>query len=394
MEDDFSNFSLLFNITGALLNATSDSFVFTKINTFDGIPSLKHEQILSYILFFSIISLAFIGLIKTIILLVSYIITNIIWNIVDLIYTIFASKFSVNIFYKLKKMFRLTSSEIKKLYTFNFYSYKNPLQGLCLVILYFMFLAYNLIFTLTGISSDYGQSILSNCILTFCFCINVFFEIYIPFFYYTRKQDKMKTYLIFSCSMIYGAFLVLSFAIYIDTEYKSITYSNIFALVFYVYLMFINALTLKKIYFYSTTQKAIKTYLTQIKIEEQNKIAKYVKFNTQQLNVLDQIYLVKDVYISDDNFPDSINFAYRDKYHFKKALLFFFFINEIGKLLLCVVLFLPLRAFFIEDEEQRDTFLYEIDIFQKSLLVGNTIIINILVWMTFMKPGIKTYYLY
>jgi hypothetical protein len=149
MEDDFSNCSLLFNITNALLNATSDSFVFTKINTFDGIPSLKHEQILSYILFFSIISLAFIGLIKTIILLLSYIITNIIWNILDLIYTIFASKFSVNIFYKLKKMFRLTSSEIKKLYTFNFYSYKNPLQGLCLVILYFMFLAYNLIFTLT-----------------------------------------------------------------------------------------------------------------------------------------------------------------------------------------------------------------------------------------------------
>lgn len=392
MEDDYSNYSLIFNITKALLNATSDSFVFTKINSFDGVTSLYHEKILSYILFFSIISLAFIGLIKTIILLLSYIITNIIWNILNLIYTIFASKFSINIFSKLKKMFRLTASEIKKLYTFNFYSYKNRLQGLILVILYLMFLTYNLIFTLTGISIDYGQTILSNCILTSCFCINVFFEIYIPFFYYTRKQNKMRTFLIFSCSLIYGAFLVISFAIFIDTEYKSITYSYLFALVYYLYLMFINALTLKKIYFYNTTKKAIKTYLTQIKIEEQNKIVKYDKFNSQQLNVLDQIYLMKHVYISDDKCPNSINFEYRDKYHFKNVLLLLFFINEIGKLLLCVVLFLPLKERL--GGATREIFLYKVGIFQKSLLVANTIIINILVWMTFMKPGIKTYYLY
>ena len=388
------NRSLSYNISFALINATSDSFVFTTINSFDDLPSKTHEKNLSYILFAVLMSLAFFGLIKSFLLLISYIISNIFLNLFDLIYVTFSSKFKINICLKLRKMFMLTFWEIQKLYTFNFYSFQNGLIGSCLIVLYLLFLAYNLTFTLSGILNDLGRSAISNFILSICFCINVFFELYLSFFYYTRKTSKLKTYLLFSAGLIYGAYLVLAFALFVDTQYKSITYSNLFALVYYIYLLFINFLTVKKIMFYNPTKKAFKTYVAQQQLISNGECVKIIKYIEAELEVLTKIYSMNNVYVTPHK-EKNISFSYRDKYHFKKPLLALFVVNQLLKISICIVLFLP--AFQLSHEhgkEGRERFLYKVSIVQKSLLVGNNIVLNVLAWMTFMKTAIKNYYLY
>lgn len=390
------NQSLSYNISFALVNATSDSFVFTTINSFDNVPAKDHEKILSYILFAVLMSLAFFGLIKSFLLLISYIISNIFLNLFDLIYVTISSKFKINICLKIRKTFMLTFWEIQKLYTFNFYSFQNGLIGLCLIILYLLFLAYNLTFTLSGILNDFGRSTLSNIILSICFCINVFFELYLSFFYYTRKTSKLKTYLLFSAGLVYGTYIVMAFAIYVDNQYKSITYSNLFALVFYIYLLFINFLAVKKIFFYNPVKKAFKTYVAQQQLINNNESVQVVKYIDAELEVLTKIYTMNDVYVTLPK-EKNISFCYRDKYHFKKPLLALFVVNQVLKICICIVLFLPLYKLYNYipgQQAERENFLYKVSIVQKSLLVGNNIVLNILAWMTFMKTAIKNYYLY
>lgn len=82
----------------------------------------------------------------------------------------------------------------KIFYLFNFYSFPNKVKGFFLILLYIIFVFYNIIFTILTFQLD-RETINKNVLfMVICYFINMFFELFLPIFYYTRKKKKFIMY--------------------------------------------------------------------------------------------------------------------------------------------------------------------------------------------------------
>ena len=78
----------------------------------------------------------------------------------------------------------------KIFYLFNFYSFPNKVKGFFHILLYIIFYFYNIIFTILTFQLN-RETINKNVLfMVICYFINMFFELFLPIFYYTRKKKK------------------------------------------------------------------------------------------------------------------------------------------------------------------------------------------------------------
>ena len=141
--------------------------------------------------------LSFLGLLKSLIFLIYFLMFNI-SNYCHVLTTLLCSGCKINLCKALKKYCILTFSEIKKFYLFNFYSFPNKVKGFFLILLYIIFVFYNIIFTILTFQLN-RETINKNVLfMVICYFINMFFELFLPIFYYTRKKKKFIMYLLWT----------------------------------------------------------------------------------------------------------------------------------------------------------------------------------------------------
>ena len=374
-----------FTITNSFLKVISEFFVYTTINSLD--KTTKADRSLAFILFLTIIILSFIGLIKTIFLFFYFFLIHIIGTYFHLIKVLCTSKCSISFPKAVKKNCILTYSEIKKFYSFNFYSFTQKCKGFTLVFLYLIFIFYNIILTsLSYISQvELEDSIGKNIILILCYWVNVFFEIYLPLFYFTRKEKRFTIFFAFSFIMALIAFGVCGYGVY-DSYLQINYYYRIYSIGFAVYLIILKSLAIKKIYSYDKKKKAMKIYLTHpyknSNLDETIHISPYSK---NELTVLTNKFQLNNIYLTQG---ENLYYHSRDRFYYKKTLLVLFVLTLIIKIaILSFIIIYP----GYDDNDQK---IRPLVLCKKIILVADTALLITTAWITFMKTGIKTHVLY
>jgi hypothetical protein len=105
---------------------------------------------------------------------------------------------------------------MKKIYTYNFYSYENKLIGFFMVSLYIIYIIFNLIFTVEYIKSDLKKEDKADYVKyehIFAFELSVIIELIVCFFYITRNFKKLLIW-------VSSSFIILNGIIALVVVYK------------------------------------------------------------------------------------------------------------------------------------------------------------------------------
>ena len=179
-----------YDLASSTMKVMDDFFVYANIYSSKK-DTDKFEKLLAFILFIIIMLLSFLGLLKSLILLIYFLMFNI-SNYCNVFTRLLCSGCKINLCKALKKYCILTYSEIKKFYLFNFYSFPNKAKGFFLILLYMIFVFYNITFTV--LTFKLNKDTIDNylILMVVCYFINMFFELILPIFYYTRKEKKVR----------------------------------------------------------------------------------------------------------------------------------------------------------------------------------------------------------
>lgn len=254
------NNDTFFNVTNSYLKVVSEVFVYTTINSLE--DGTGEDRGLAFFLYLIIIILSAIVLIKSIFLFCYFLLIHIIRTYFHLIKVLCASKCSISFPKAIKKNCILTFSEIKKFYSFNFYSFTQKCKGFTLIFLYLLFIFCNIILITQTFFRKVNLTIDKNIILIFCYWVNGFFEIYLPFFYYTRSKRRFTFFFAFSLVLALVTFGICGY-LYYDSNQQNHYYHRAYSIGFVVYLIILKSLAVKKIFSYDKRKKALKIYLTQ-----------------------------------------------------------------------------------------------------------------------------------
>lgn len=411
-------------VTKAFVQLIDEFFVYTNIYPFNdtisnttNIANIANDQsdidkelilfqnFLSLILFCIIISLSLLGLIKTIILLIDYIIFNI-STYCHVLFSLCFSGCKINVCKSLNKNCIRTGSEIKKFFLFNFYSFENKLKGSVIIFLYLIFLFYNIAFTIMSFTQKEKKerSTKINILLISCYWVNVFFELYLPIFYYTRKKNKQLLFFSFFFILAVIGFICIGMIVYAE-------YTIGFGPVFYkIYicgyscvLVLLNCLAIKKIYRYNPRKKAMKLYLSQpYKASNNDETIMISSYSKEELNIISQKFQLNNVYLTQGK---GLYYHSKDKLYYRNTIFIMFIINALLKATnLIITVISPKEMPYIPSPEvpTNDTFSNSNEskelsltiIIKKSFLVLDTALLFTLAWFTFIKIEIKRHTLY
>jgi hypothetical protein len=170
-----------------------------------------------------------------------------------------AGKFFIYVFQKkccvdFKKEFKFAcfylGKIMKKLYTYNFYAFENKILGVVLVLLYLVFLFFNILFTseYMEIKQDYGVEIPEGVkvLQIVAFELTIFMELVCGCFYVFRSVKKQFTVVL---SSFFGLNLIISIAVFykIDQDDENPRrYANLFFLTYFSVLFLISAIKVAK----------------------------------------------------------------------------------------------------------------------------------------------------
>lgn len=156
-------------------------------------------------------------MIKVAIISIYFICITVLGNIGRFFGRIFKNRFKIDIFTEIKFACFYLGKILKKLYTYNFYAFENKLLGISLVILYLIFLSFNIMFTaefivITEEEVDHKPNYV-KVLQILAFELSIFMELLCCTFYITR-QIKNQFVLVFSF------FLGLNLVVIIAVVYK------------------------------------------------------------------------------------------------------------------------------------------------------------------------------
>lgn len=374
-----------YDLASSTMKVMDDFFVYANIysSTKD---TDKFEKLLAFILFIIIMLLSFLGLLKSLILLMYFLMFNI-SNYCNVFTRLLCSGCKINMCKALKKYCILTYSEIKKFYLFNFYSFPNKAKGFFLIFLYMIFVFYNITFTF--LTFKLNKDTIDNylILMVVCYFINMFFELFLPIFYYTRKEKKFAIYLL--CTYIF-AILGFSCCVYGLIHFYSFEVMSyrFYVMGYYTLLIILNFFALRKIYHYNPTKKSMKKYISQpYKSSNNDETIMISVYSDDEINILVNKFPLKNIYLT--NKGKGLYYHSRDRFYYQKTLLCFFILSVIIKVLtLGLIIILTIRGNKSKEDNKN------INHTKKCMLVLDTALLYTIAWFTFMKIEIKKYTLY
>lgn len=379
------NNDTFFNVTNSYLKVISEAFVYTTINSLD--EGTQEDRRLAFFLYLIIIILSTIGLIKSIFHFFYFFLIHIIRTYFHLIKVLFTSKGSISFPKAIKKNCILTLSEIKKFYSFNFYSFTQKCKGFILIFIYLIFIFYNIILiTLTFFRKIHlKDSIGKNIILILCYWVNLFFEIYLPLFYLTRNQRRFNFFFFFSFILALVSFGIFGYLFYVSNLQKNY-YHRIYSIGFAIYLIILKSLAVKKIFSYDKKKKAMKIYLTHsYKNSSLDEVVPFLSYTIDELTVLSNKFKLNNIYLTQG---EKLFYHSRDRFYYKRTLLFLFVLALLVKI---IIFFFIIAHPTYDDSNNKNLPLV---LSKKIILVADIAILFTTAWITFMKTGIKTHILY
>ena len=246
---------------------------------------------------------------------------------------------------------------------------------------------YNIIFTILTFQLN-RETINKNVLfMVICYFINMFFELFLPIFYYTRKKKKFIMYLLWTYffSIIGFSYCVYGLMTFYSFEVVSFRF---YVMGYYTLLLILNVLALKKIYRYNPTKKSMKKYITQpYKSNNNDDTIMISVYSDSEISILINKFPLKNIYPT--NKGKGLYYHSRDRFYYQKTLFCFFALSVIIKvLILGLIIILTIMGNKSEAENKN------INHTKKCMLVLDTALLFTLAWFIFMKIEIKKYTLY
>lgn len=198
------------NYTTVVVNLSNYSYLFKSINCLDKIVTTTEgtsESILPLIAIALIFFLMMLSILKTILIYLSYYFIIIPTAIFTLINSLIKTKGQIRLSLVLTKISKSALSHLQTFYSYNFYSYTDPVSGVLIMVLYLLFITANMMMSIIYFIDPNLEpySILYNLLYIAGFLPQLFLQIYTPLYYYKRKSHKFK--LFFTTSFAFWFFL-------------------------------------------------------------------------------------------------------------------------------------------------------------------------------------------
>lgn len=242
--------------TNVIINISDYTYLFKAINCLDTKKTeSQNEDILSTIAIIIISCLMLLAILKTILIYLSYYFIVIPKALYTIFKAIIISKCQIRLQLILTKIGKSALSHLQTFYSYNFYSYTEPISGVILMLLYLVFIFASMMMALMYFTNPQfeSDSIPRNVLYIVGFLPQLFLQIYLPFYYYKRKGIKFS--LFFTTSFTFW-FFALGLIAYILNQKRYKANNNrliyiLFSIILHLFILLAQILAIRKMYRYS-----------------------------------------------------------------------------------------------------------------------------------------------
>lgn len=237
-----------------------DLYIYCHLKDYNSTTDEEVEQRIAVIIMTILIAIFSFTVIKIFAIFLYFFFINITINFCKFCGTLIKKKCCINIFSEIKFSCIYLAKNLRKLYTYNFYSYENKAYGYFIVPVYLIFIIFNLMFAADYTQNDKDKKMKTESIkmLQFiAFELSIFIELVCCFFYLTRKLRKQ---FIFTLAAFCFLNLVIGLTLWYKLNFCDQDDENprrVANLIFLFFYCFLFSLCFKKIFCYNLNCKII-----------------------------------------------------------------------------------------------------------------------------------------